>query len=205
MKNKIIAIISLFCVSLTYAQVAIGKASVSSPAVSLEFGSENKGLILPWALGVEASDDYFTYFFNGTPGDPMTQQPIIPGTIVYDALRYKVRFYKGDTNTWFDLTPTIATVPPAEVVSYRTSTEVNDGRVFLSPGKVIISYNQAINTSTVPEGVLVLADVDKAMVLPLVENPHLNIINPSAGMVVFDSLSKNLMFYNGEKWSFWKP
>ena len=54
-------------------------------------------------------------------------------------------------------------------------------------------------------GILVLADTDKAMVLPKVASPHLNIVNPAAGMMVYDTTSKQLAVFNGTVWSFWKP
>ena len=54
-------------------------------------------------------------------------------------------------------------------------------------------------------GLLVLADTDKAMVLPKVASPHLNIVNPAAGMMVYDTTSKQLAVFNGTVWSFWKP
>ncbi|WP_262907374.1 hypothetical protein [Chryseobacterium sp. LC2016-27] len=43
------------------------------------------------------------------------------------------------------------------------------------------------------------------MILPKVASPHLNIINPSAGMMVYDTVKKQLAIYNGTVWSFWKP
>jgi hypothetical protein len=43
------------------------------------------------------------------------------------------------------------------------------------------------------------------MVLPKVASPHLNIISPSAGMIVYDTIKKQLAVYNGTVWSFWKP
>ena len=59
-------------------------------------------------------------------------------------------------------------------------------------------------TDTTP-GILVLADTNKAMVLPKVASPHLNIVNPSPGMMVYDTTSKQLAVFNGTVWSFWKP
>ena len=43
---------------------------------------------------------------------------------------------------------------------------------------------------TSPPGILILEDSNKAMVLPKVASPHLNIIKPSAGMMVYDTTSK---------------
>lgn len=62
-----------------------------------------------------------------------------------------------------------------------------------------------LNPSDVTPGILVLSDSDKAMILPKVENPHINIINPTAGMLVYDTVSKQLAVFNGTVWTFWKP
>lgn len=60
------------------------------------------------------------------------------------------------------------------------------------------------STDTTP-GILILSDADKAMILPKVASPHLNIINPAAGMMVYDTVNRQLAVYNGTVWSFWKP
>ena len=72
----------------------------------------------------------------------------------------------------------------------------------LETAKVLIGGNP--DTDTTP-GILVLADTDKAMVLPKVASPHLNIVNPSPGMIVYDTTKKQLAVFNGTVWSFWKP
>jgi len=48
-------------------------------------------------------------------------------------------------------------------------------------------------------------DVNKAMTLPKIASPHLSIVNPAAGMMVYDITKKQLAIYNGTVWSFWKP
>ena len=54
-------------------------------------------------------------------------------------------------------------------------------------------------------GILVLTDTNKAMILPKVASPHLNIINPSAGMMAYDTVKRQLAVFNGTVWSFYKP
>lgn len=61
MKNKLLSLIILIS-AFTNAQVAIGKNTMSSKNVSLEFGSENRGLILPWV----SSTGNLTGAVNGT-------------------------------------------------------------------------------------------------------------------------------------------
>jgi hypothetical protein len=81
-------------------------------------------------------------------------------------------------------------------------TTLQDPLTEKSTAKVAIGANGA--TDTTP-GILVLTDKDKAMILPKVASPHLNIINPSAGMLVYDTTAKQLAVFNGTVWSFWKP
>ena len=159
-----------------FAQVAIGKASVSSPAVSLEFydnADNTRGIILPWVTSTAA--------VTGA----------VNGTIIFDITDKKIKYLKG--GSWFDLS-----VDTTGVVD----TTLQDPLTEKSTAKVAIGANGA--TDTTP-GILVLTDKDKAMILPKVASPHLNIINPSAGMLVYDTTAKQLAVFNGTVWSFWKP
>lgn len=158
------------CVS---AQVAIGKASVSSTAVSLEFGNENRGIVLPWVTNT-----------SDVTG-------VVDGTIVYNTTDKKV--YVKYASGWKDLS-----VDTTGAVDTSLQNSLSD----LDTAKVLIGGNP--DTDTTP-GILVLADTDKAMVLPKVASPHLNIVNPAAGMMVYDTTSKQLAVFNGTVWSFWKP
>ena len=161
-----------------FAQVAIGKASVSSPSVSLEFGTGNKGILLPWVTGVS------------------TVTGAVNGTLVYNTTDKKV--YVKYASGWKDLSvdATGTTVDPITSVDGLTlQNSLND----LNTAKV------SIGTPTSTPGILVLEDTNKAMVLPKVASPHLNIVNPSPGMMVYDTTKKQLAVYNGTVWSFWKP
>jgi len=113
------------------------------------------------------------------------------GTIIYDTTDHKVKYIRG--GSWFDLS--VDTTGTANIAIQTTKTE-------RTTAKTAIGTNAA--TDTTP-GVLVLTDTNKAMVLPKVVLPHLNIINPSAGMIVYDTVTKELAVYNGTAWSFWKP
>ena len=175
MKN-IVATLSLLFATTLSAQVAIGKATVSSPAVSLEFydnADNTRGIILPWVTSTAA--------VTGA----------VNGTIVYNTADRKV--YVKYASGWRDLSvDTTGTV----------TTTLQDALSDLETAKVLIGGNP--DTDTTP-GILVLADTDKAMVLPKVASPHLNIVNPAAGMMVYDTTSKQLAVFNGTVWSFWKP
>ena len=177
MKNIIISMFTLFT-TCAFAQVAIGKASVSSPSVSLEFGTGNKGILLPWVTGVS------------------TVTGAVNGTLVYNTTDKKV--YVKYASGWKDLSvdATGTTIDPINNVDGLTlQNSLND----LDTAKV------SIGTPTSTPGILVLEDTNKAMVLPKVASPHLKIVNPSPGMMVYDTTKKQLAVFNGTVWSFWKP
>ena len=175
MKN-IVATLSLLFATTLSAQVAIGKSSISSPAVSLEFydnPDNTRGIILPWVTSTAA--------VTGA----------VNGTLVYNTADRKV--YVKYASGWRDLSvDTTGTV----------TTTLQDALSDLDTAKVLIGGDPA--TDTTP-GILVLADTNKAMVLPKVASPHLKIVNPSPGMMVYDTTKKQLAVFNGTVWSFWKP
>ena len=180
MKN-IVATLSLLFATTLSAQVAIGKTSISSPAVSLEFydnPDNTRGIILPWVTSTAA--------VTGA----------VNGTLVYNTSDKKV--YVKYASGWKDLSvdATGTTVDPITNVDGLTlQNSLND----LNTAKV------SIGTPTSTPGILVLEDTNKAMVLPKVASPHPNIVNPSPGMMVYDTTKKQLAVFNGTFWSFWKP
>ncbi|KMQ65044.1 hypothetical protein ACM46_12680 [Chryseobacterium angstadtii] len=174
-------IITLYLLTISFflsAQIAIGKQTVASPSASIDFGAEDRGIILPWISSVSALAS------------------AVNGSIVFDLTDHKVKVkYNAG---WKDLTvgTTGTTVDPMTgldgVTVQYNEPEASTGRT-------------SIGNHTNTPGILVLEDTDKAMVLPKVAHPHLNIINPSAGMIVYDTASKLLAVFNGKLWSFWKP
>ena len=192
MKNIFITL-SIFLSTCAFAQVAIGKASVN-PSVSLEFydNADNvRGIILPWVDGVSNTAPFIT-------NSPATET-VVNGTLVYDTSDKKVKVKY--TTGWRDLSKdaTGTTVDPLTSVDGLT---LQNSITDLDNAKVQIGGDPA--TDTTP-GILVLADTNKAMVLPKVASPHLNIVNPSPGMMVYDTTKKQLAVFNGTVWSFWKP
>jgi len=179
MKNIIIAIALVFVSISTHAQIAIGeKQSITNNSVSLEFDNiENRGLILPY---VETKTG-------------ITEN----GTIIYDVTDHKVKYLKEGT-TWINLSEddvTAATVGVADISIQTTKVEQTNA-------KTAIGANGATDTT---DGILVLTAADKAMILPKVASPHLTIINPAPGMMVYDTSKRQLAVYNGKVWSFWMP
>ena len=179
--KKIILLINISLSTIAFSQVAIGKSeisklsdnSTSNSGISLEFGTGNKGIVLPWvdsAISVTDSVD---------------------GTLIYDVTDYKVKYKKS--GNWFDLSVD---------ENGLANTSLQDSKIERLDAKVTIGNNESNDTTA---GVLVLSDQDKAMVLPKVDLPHLNIKNPAAGMMVYDTTSKQLAVFNGTNWTFWKP
>lgn len=194
MKN-IIKSVLVFFGSFTFAQVAIGKASVSvipstttpNPSISLEFGDyaapQGKGVVLPWVTSAAA--------VTGS----------VVGTIIYD-VNDKIIKYKNGANTWFNLSKNETTVVDG-TPSYDTTGVVNTA--LQNSLTDAATAKASIGTATSTPGILVLEDANKAMILPKMPNPHLNIINPEPGTMAYDTVTKQLAIYNGKVWSFWKP
>ena len=185
MKN-IFLTLSILVSACASAQVAIGKASLTkladnitpNPSISLEFGNENRGIVLPWVTSTAAVTG------------------VVNGTLVYNTTDKKV--YVKYASGWKDLSvdATGTTIDPIDNVDGLTlQNSLND----LDTAKV------SIGTPTSTPGILVLEDTNKAMVLPKVASPHLNIVKPSPGMMVYDTTKKQLAVFNGTVWSFWKP
>ncbi|MEG0926699.1 hypothetical protein [Chryseobacterium sp.] len=177
--KKLSIIMALSLSGISFSQVAIGKTSVSNASVSLEFGADNKGMIMPWV----------------TNGASVTGA--VNGTMIYDISDHKVKYFKS--GSWSDLNGETELNP--ETIG-AADTSLQDSKTESSTAKVIIGANPA--TDTTP-GILVLTDTNKAMILPKVASPHLNIINPAPGMLAYDTNLHMLAIFNGTVWSFWKP
>ena len=194
MKKKTLILLLATVSTVAFSQVAIGKAAITklsdnvtpNPGISLEFGSdttEKKGIVLPWVTGTSNSSPFITGYAGSNT--------VVDGTIVYDTSDHKVKYKKA--GTWFDLS----------VDTNGTAiTTLQDSKTELTNAKVAIGKDGA--TDTTP-GILVLTDTDKAMILPKVSEPHLNIKNPTAGTMVYDTKNRQLALFNGTNWSFWKP
>lgn len=177
--KKTLFIVAFFFSFFGYSQVAIGKASVTNPSVSLEFGNvagdanTQRGILLPWVNSAAAVTGAVT------------------GTLIYDASDKKVKYYK-DTNTtpiWFDLS--VDTTGVVDTSLQASLTDQTEAKV-------------SIGTPTSTPGILVLEDNNKAMILPLVDK-YSSVVNPSPGMMVYDLSNDMLCVFNGTVWSFWKP
>ena len=171
MKN-ITFIAFLLLSAFSYGQIIIGtgKTLPSSTSVSLEFGTENKGILLPYVDSESAVT------------------AAVAGTIIFDSTDKKAKVKLKDS--WKDLTVDTSGVLPT-VPAYDS--EKTDA-------KVIIGANPLAETAN---GILILSDANKAMILPTV-TAYTDIISPSAGMMVYLSGVKQVAYFNGSVWSFWK-
>ncbi|MDQ1856214.1 MULTISPECIES: hypothetical protein [unclassified Chryseobacterium] len=166
--KKIALIIIITASGIFNAQVALGKTTLESASSSVEFGNENRGIVLPWVI------------------DTSGIQNVVNGTLIFDTSDMKVKVYQN--NVWKDLSVDAAGV---------ADTSLQDSLADQPDAKV------SIGTPSSVSGILVLEDNNKAMILPKVASPHLNIISPAAGMMVYDTQKKQLAVFNGTVWSFW--
>lgn len=182
MNNNIkttLSILFVLTVTIAKSQIAIGKDNTTNTSVSLEFASdENRGFILPYITDKSAIN--------------------VEGTTIYDTTDHKVKYLKNG-GVWVNLSEddgTTNTIGTADLSIQGTD------KIEVATAKVAIGTDAEADTT---EGVLVLTDNNKAMILPKVQSPHLNVIDPAPGMMVYDTLKKQIAVYNGKVWSFWKP
>lgn len=166
--KKITLIIVIAAFGYCNAQVAFGKTTLESASSSIEFGNENRGLVLPWVTNTSGI------------------QNVVNGTLVFDTSDMKVKVYQN--NLWKDLS----------VDGTGTAdTSLQDGLTDKPDAEVSVGAPSSVS------GILVLEDNNKAMILPKVASPHLTIVSPAAGMIVYDTQKKQLAVFNGTVWSFW--
>lgn len=172
---------SLFAAATLSAQMTIGKEAVSNKAVSLEFGAGNKGIILPYVSGAAA------------------MQNVAAGTIVMDASTGVVQYSKG-AGVWQPLSQSgqASVNGVSATVTGAADTTLQQNLADLPGVRAVIG-----STQDHTPGILVLSDPNKAMILPKMDSPHLNIISPAAGMIAYDTKTKQLAVYNGTVWTFW--
>lgn len=93
MKNIYLISVLLFCLCANnlFSQVGIGTTTVNTKAI-LEFGSEEKGIILPWVTSA------------GAVVSPSG------GTLIFDSNDKKVKYFNSNTNSWIDMSITSGAV-----------------------------------------------------------------------------------------------
>lgn len=178
---KAIFNITLLLVSVCMsAQVAISKTTTTAN-VSLEFGDNKaKGLVLPYVTTV-----------TNTPANYTAISSPVNGTFIMDLSDKKVKVRVN--NAWINLSNEAQTTNVIPSGIQDNLTENTAAKVSIGTPKT-----PAVN------GILVLEDDNKAMILPREASPHLSIKNPAPGMIAWDTVKKQLCVFNGTQWSFWK-
>lgn len=158
----------VFLISNLYvAQVGVETTTVRGSGI-LDFATgTTKGIILPNVI-------------NNT-----TMTNVTPGTIVYDLITARIKYYDG---AWKDLTYQNGTAP-----------NVLAGNDVATKAGVIVG-----DPASTAEGVLVLESPNKALILPQINNPVLNVKSPVAGMICYDPTTKLMCIFNGKDWYFFK-
>ncbi|MCW3161514.1 hypothetical protein [Chryseobacterium oryctis] len=118
--------------------------------------------------------------------DVTTMTETSQGTFVFDGSTAKVKYYDGVD--WIELTGKTGAV----------NTLLPGAEKDQSIGVIIGGAE-----SDAKKGVLVLESADKAMILPKVINPVVNVKSPTAGMMCYDPEKKLVCFYDGVEWAFW--
>ncbi|KPE49153.1 hypothetical protein AOB46_21490 [Chryseobacterium indologenes] len=180
MKNIILTAVLCFP-SIIHSQVIIGKgkSAVTNPSVSLEFGD-----VLSSGSG-NINRGIVLPYVTSTNVDSNS----VNGTLIFDPIEKKVKIKQA--NSWFDLSYGASTANSIDTSIQTNKTENTNAKV-------------SIGTPSSTPGILVLEDVNKAMILPRITDPHINIVNPAPGMIVYDKIRKLLLVFNGTEWSFWK-
>lgn len=122
-----------------------------------------------------------------------TSKPSSPsnGTFILNTVNRQVEVFEN--NTWRNLSADASTANPIDMTLQSSPYTEN------TAAKSIVGAQ-----NTTASGIMVLESANKALVLPKVESPHLNIINPAPGMMVFDPVKELLCVYNGTQWSYWR-
>lgn len=155
-------------------QILIGKETPSNSSVLLEFGSENKGLILPSVIDAPNAVGGSFFYHLG-------QKSVI---VVEER-------NNGVSNNWTNLSAN-----ETEGISHGFLNSGND--IIETVSGVVLGAE----TSSKP-GVLVLESTEKVMVLPKVSEAHTNMSGVIAGTMVYDEASDMVAVYDGANWSYW--
>lgn len=116
-----------------------------------------------------------------------TATTMIPGTLLLDKSDKRIKYKKE--NEWVSLSYVDGNLDqhiPNPSPDTMQSTYIGD------------TPNLAV------QGVLVLESPNKAMVLPNVKDPIINVKNPYPGMICYDPTTKALFLYDGRYWNIWR-
>lgn len=163
------------------AQLVIGKNTVNGNSTLMDFNSDSyntKGIILP-ALSQ-------TPTFTITAEDLNGQHPN-NGTFIFDRTMKRIRMFEN--NQWVTIG-----ITEGEISTLKIPTNLEE------KGEGIIIGSE----ETKAKGVFVLESPDKAMILPYIADPHLNVKGAYPGMICYDTSSNTMAFFDGANWSYYQ-
>jgi len=171
--TKYIYLTLIFLLSAASIRAQVGIKTTTIDGAGILDFSTGSGIILPWIETPSSTD--------------------VDGTLIFDTTDNKVKVRVN--GAWVDLSQNSGTLDAtrtAAVVSHLAKNE-NIG----NHGVII-----GAETSTA-RGVLILESTDKALILPKMASPHLNMINPEPGTIVYDTTANLMCLFNGSEWTFW--
>jgi len=113
------------------------------------------------------------------------------GTFIFDTSDNKVKLRQN--GAWVDLSVNSGTLDANRANAIAVHLLETETTGFVAIG----------TTSPSANGVLVLESPDKAFILPKMASPHLNMVDPEPGTIVYDTDSKLMCVFNGSEWTFW--
>lgn len=172
---KILITIVLYTLSnCVYGQLIIGKELPSNDHVLLEFGPDNKGLILPTVEDAPQA---------------------VGGTMIFHKEEKSVMVLEEKNNglaqNWTNLTHN---EEEGTVHNF-----LNSGPDIIDENTGVILGS----TSSLKPGILVLESTEKVLVLPKVFEAHNALIAPVAGTILYDESCDMLAVFDGTNWSYW--
>lgn len=181
-KYFVLLVLNLGMLSVANAQTVIANRTVSSPSAVLDFATgTTKGIILP---AVETM-----------PTSPAN------GTFLFDKVAKIVKMYQN--GAWVNLSGVGDIAGTVPVAPY--SGTVDNGKQTIMGSRTTKVVDGSGNYVDGPvDGVLVLESPNKALVLPKISNPHLNVKSPYPGMMCYDTDRKALAVFDGKVWNYWK-
>lgn len=159
-----------------HAQVAIGKQSINGNSTILDFNDSitNTNGIILPAV---------TAASTALAANPANNH----GTFIYDKSDYKAKMYQN--GTWVNLSET----GDGAALAANVNTSAEQGK-----GVIIGAGNSNA------KGVLILESTNKAVILPKIVNPAVNVKSPYPGMICYDTTSMSLAVFDGVRWNYWK-
>lgn len=177
MKYKVIinSLILVLLANFVSGQVSIGgKQTVEGAATILDFNSQTGNTK---GIILPAVDNLTNALSATTTANN--------GTFLFNKANQKIQMYEN--NMWVDLSDN----------GNSTSLLINSS-VEKTGGAIIGAEASSA------KGVLILESSDKAMILPRISEPHINVKSPYPGMMCYDTISKTLAMFDGNVWNYWK-